>query len=179
MRRCFEDSVKRQALIDEVEEVAPVPGIIFDHSVRVQLYEQVEDEEDNACRPSQYEQQPALFWPIETRNGKETVRYKVTHQNQVYNTPEDKPGVVLKWSIFELVVLGNLGFHLPLEEPVDRWVWVLAGLRIFKNPRIFRPKDKPVVFGLGIEKPANACIVSGTPEEEDYGEDWYTGAFGQ
>ena len=35
------------------------------------------------------------------------------------------------------------------------------------------------MLGLDSEQPANACIVGGAPEQEDYGEDWYAGAFGQ
>src|SRR5690242_10306487 len=139
MRRCFEYSIESQALIDEVEEVSPVPRIVFDHSVSVQLDKQIEDEQDNACSPSQYKEQPALFWAMETRNGEETVRYEVTHQNQVYNAPEDEPRVVLQRSIFELVVFGDLGLHFPFEEFEDGGVRVFARLWVLKDVRVLRP----------------------------------------
>ena len=164
MRRCFEDSIEGQTLIDEVEEVSPIPGIVFHDSMRIQLDEQVEDEQDDACQPAQCEEQPALVWTMKTCNGEEAVRYEVTHQDQIYNAPEYKPGVVLKRSVLELVVLGNLGLHLSLEELVDLRVWVLARLRVFKDVRVLCPKYKTVVLGLDIEEPANACILGGARE---------------
>ena len=78
---------------------------------------------------------------METRDGEETVRYKVTHQDQIYNAPEDKPGVVLQRSIFELVVLRNLGLHLSLEKLVDCRVCVLACLGVFEDVRVLRPEN--------------------------------------
>lgn len=145
----------------------------------IQLDKQVEDEEENSCRPTQREKQPAFFWAVKARNSEETVRHKITHQDQIYNAPEDKPRVVLEWSLFELVVLWNLGLHLSLEKLIDRWMWVLASLGVLKDMRVLRPKDEAIVFGLNIQKPADACIVCSAPEEKNYGEDGYAGAFGQ
>jgi len=145
----------------------------------VKLDKHIEYEQDDTSRPSQGPEQPALWRAVEAGNGEEAVRHEVTHQDQVYHAPEDEPRVVLNGRFFELVVLGDLGLHLAFDELVQRGMRVVARFRVLKDARILRPQNKAIVLGLAIEKPANACIVGGSPEEEYDCKGGYAGAFGQ
>jgi hypothetical protein len=98
----------------------------------VELDKHIKDEEYYTCRPAQRKKQPSLWWAIEASNREQAVRHKVTHQDQVYYTPEDEPRVVLERSFLELVVLWNLGLHLALDELVQGRMWILASLGLFK-----------------------------------------------
>jgi hypothetical protein len=166
-------------LINKVKAVAPVPCKVLDDSVGVQFDENIEDEQYYTRGPSQSPQQPALRWAIEAGNSKQTVRYEVTHQDQVDQPPEDQPRVVLQGRFFKLVVHGDLSLHLALDEIVQRRIRVLARLRLLEDTRVASPEDKAVVLGLAVKQPSDAGIVGGAPEEKYGGEYGYTGAFGQ
>lgn len=56
---------------------------------------------------------------------------------------------------------------------------VLARGWVFEDGRIFGPQDEAVVVGLVVQQPANACIVSGAPEEEEDCKNGYAGVRGQ
>ncbi len=52
MRGHFENPIKGQFLIDQVEEITPIPGVIFDYPMGVQLDPQIEDKEGHAADPT-------------------------------------------------------------------------------------------------------------------------------
>jgi len=144
--------------------------------MRIELDEYVEDEKYYTCRPPQSKEQPTLRRTIKASDGEETVRHKVTHQDQVYYTPEDQPRIVLERRFLELVVLWNLGLHLALDQLVYSGMRVFARFRFLKYMRVLRPEHEAVVLGLALEKPANACIVCSSPEEENGGQNGFSGA---
>lgn len=171
--------IESKVLVDEKERIAPIPSEVFDDAMCVELDKHIEDKEYYTCRPAQRKEQPSLWWTIEAGNSEEAVRDEVTHQDQVYYTPEDEPCVVLERRFIELVVLRNLGLHLALDELVQGGMWILASLGLFKYVRVLCPQYKAVVLRLPFEKPSDACIVGSSPEEEDGSEDGYSGALGQ
>lgn len=147
--------------------------------MRIEFDEDVEDKQYYTCRPTQTAQQPALRGPIEASDGEETVRDEITHQDQVHDTSEYQPCVVLKRRFFELVVLWDLGLHLALDQLVYGGMRVLASLGVLKDARVSCPQDEAVVFGLAIKQPTYASVVGSSPREEDDSKDGYAGAFGQ
>lgn len=144
--------------------------------MRIELDKHVEDEKYYTCRPPQSKEQPTLRRTIKAGDGEEAVRHKVTHQDQVYYTPEYQPRIVLEWRFLELVVLWNLGLHLALDQIVYGRMRVFTRLGILKYMRVLRPEDEAVVLGLAFEKPTNACIVCSSPKEEYGGENGFAGA---
>ena len=52
MRSHLEDAIEGEFLIDEVEEVTPIPGIVFDDSMGIELDPEVESDEGQATQPA-------------------------------------------------------------------------------------------------------------------------------
>jgi hypothetical protein len=164
---------------NERTKVTPVPSKVLDNSVGIEFDENVEDKQYYTCSPSQRPQQPALWRPVEAGDSKETVRDKVTHEDQVDDTPKDQPRVVLERCLLKLVVLWDLGLHLALDELIQCGVRVLARLRLLKDARVSCPEDKAIVLGLAVKQPSDASIVGGAPEQKYGCKDGLAGAFGQ
>ncbi|KAG7147289.1 hypothetical protein HYQ46_003879 [Verticillium longisporum] len=109
-----------ELLVDKVEEVTPVPGVILDHPVRIELDPQVEEDEANANGPTHGANDEALVLRLVTADdGEQAVGNEVTHEDEVNNATEGQPGVVLHGGLVELVVFGNLGLELTLEGVVQ------------------------------------------------------------
>jgi hypothetical protein len=178
--RCqFVHPVEGKILVNEIKAVAPVPRKVLNNSMGIEFDEDVEDKQYYTRGPPQAPQQPALRRAIEAGNSEQTVRNKVTHKDQVHDTPEDQPRVVLQGRFFKLVVLRDLSLHLALDDVVQRGIRVLARLRLLEDTRVAGPQYKTVVFGLAVKQPSNTGIVGGAPEEKYSGECRYAGAFGQ
>jgi hypothetical protein len=52
MRSHLEDAVEGEFLIDEVEEVTPIPGVVFDDSMGIKLDPEVESDKGQATHPA-------------------------------------------------------------------------------------------------------------------------------
>lgn len=89
MRSHLKDPVKGELLVNKVEDIAPVPCKVLDHSMGVELDPQVEEEQQDARGPSQQPQAPALVWLIEAGYGEEAVRHEVTHEDEIYDASEE------------------------------------------------------------------------------------------
>ena len=159
---------------------APVPGVVLHNSVRVQLDPEVEAYEDDARDPASGGHGNALAVRlVATHNGKQAVRDKVTHEDQVHHTAEDEPGVVLDRGAGHLVVLGDLGLQFVLEQLVEPRTRVLTGGGVLKELHPPSPRHHELVVGLDGQQIADPDVVRGSPEKEDEGEDGAFEARGQ
>lgn len=172
MRSKLEDSVECQVLVNEVEEVTPVPRKVLDNSMGVKLDPEIEADESHATDPTRRcHDEHFVFRATAARKGKEAVRCKVRHQNQIYDTAEEEPGVVLDRRIFEFVVFGDLCLHLPLDEAVEGRMRLVVAFGIFEYLRLLGPAHEAVVVRLVMQQPANAKVIAPSPEQEDHSED--------
>ncbi|KAH9834296.1 hypothetical protein Tdes44962_MAKER01953 [Teratosphaeria destructans] len=180
VRGQLEDAVERQLLVDQEEEVSPVPGEVFDDAMGVQLHPQVEEDQQPAADPPSDGHGELLGrWCATTGDGEQDVGSEIAHENEVHHPPEQQPCVELQRRILKLVVLGNLGFHLFLEESVQLRMRVLAGVWLLQDPGLLGPDGEALVVGLVVQEPADAEVVARPPEEEDDGEDGDPNARGQ
>lgn len=108
---------------------------------------------------------------VTTSYRKETVRGKVAHQDQVHQTSEDEPGVVLDGGFLEGVVGADFGFQLAFDEVVHFGVRVLAGRGIHKDLGLLSPADQGVMVRLVVKKPSYPGVVACTPKQVDNGKD--------
>lgn len=180
MRRHLKDAVKGQLLVDEVEEVTPVPGIVLHYSMGIKLDPDVEHEQRDAYSPATQEDQGRLtLGNVGADKGEEAVGHKVTHQNQIDEAAEDEPGIVLERSVLKLVVLGDLCLQLLLEQVVEPCPGLPSGGGVHKQPPAFGPRHHQLTVGLFIEQDTDANVVRGAPEDEDGGHDWLLEVVGQ
>lgn len=164
----LKDAIKGQFLVDEVEEITPVPGKVLDHSMGIEFDPKIKQHQDNAGGPSKGGHQDALVGRVVTTGyRKETVRDEVAHQDQVDKAPKNEPSVVLNWGFVERIVGPNLSFQFMFEQPVQARMWILPRGRVHEDLCLLRPSHQRLVVRLVVEEPSNPSIVAGTPEKID------------
>ena len=86
----LKDAIKGEFLVDEVEEISPVPGVVFDNSMGIELDPEVEDDQKNAADPaSDCHEQLLAVGGTTTSNGEAAIRGKVGHENEIYHTTKE------------------------------------------------------------------------------------------
>ena len=69
-----------------------------------------------------------------------------------------------------------MGLHFLLEELVQEWAWVVAGLGVLEDLTLLGPGQQALVVGLAVQEPSNAEVVARSPEEKGHGEDGHSEA---
>src|ERR1700742_1224138 len=119
MRCHFKYAVECKFLVYEEEETPPVPCKVLYNSMCVEFNPQVKQEQNYTASPSRNRKSDTLiFGTSATGNGEDAVGDKVTQKNDIDKPSKQKPGVILKWCLLELIVLRDLCLKLSLYELV-------------------------------------------------------------
>ena len=172
MRSQLKDAVESKFLLNEVEEVTPVPSIVLDNTMSIQLDPQVEANQCDANSPTgEANEETLTVRLVSADDGEQAVRDEVAHENQVDDAAEGEPSVVFDGSLFKLVILRDLGLEFLLEQVVEPWARVLASRGVLEQLPPLGPSHQELVLGLDSQKVTNADIVSQSPEHEDGGKE--------
>ena len=80
MRGHLKDTVKSQLLINEIEEISPIPCVILHNSMCIKLDPKIKTEEAETSQPARYRKNKTLATRSTTaRNREEAIGNKVTH----------------------------------------------------------------------------------------------------
>ena len=117
-------------MVNEVEEVAPVPCKVLDNTMSIQFHPKIKGEQTNARGPTKYcHNYRFRGWGLGARHGEKHISNEVAHEDKVDQAAKEQPGVVLERSSVEVVVFRNLRLKFSLEESAEFW------MRIFVRPR--------------------------------------------